>query len=239
MLVRMHHLILAEEQDLKLSDILLATPFPSTSISLNESTATNLYDPTTEPFGNFIPIIVHIPHLYNELALISCNKWNELLNNYNRFDAGNNSEPNYQHGLFELAVLIIISLVTVIIDFSKDFSTVKDDALKYFLLLCRREMERRNISVKCLVYSTIVSLHPRNMIESAFNFAFWIITTWCILLPIMWYKEFVAIVRYFLDPREYKWSIFNLKKRYRQNSKGSLLLTLTIKKIKYDCYEVS
>lgn len=201
MLVRMHHLILAEQPNLRLSDILLATSLPTTSIPLSDSMTTNLYEPT-EPFGNYIPTIVHIPNLYNELALVICNKWNELLNSYSRFDGSNNLEANNQPGLFELAVLIFISFVTVIVDFSKNFSTVKDGVTKYFLHLCRREMDRRNLSLKCLIYSTIVSLHPKNVIEATLYFIFWVIVNWCILLPIMWYKEFVALLRFMMDPQQ-------------------------------------
>lgn len=201
MLVRMHHLILAEEPNLRLSDILLATSVPTASIP-SDLMATNVYGPS-EPFNNYIPTIVHIPQLYNELELVICNKWNELLSSYSRFNGNNNLEANNQPGLFELTMLIFISLVTVTIDFSKDFTTVKDDAFRYFLHLCRREMERRNLSLKCILYSTIVSLHPRNIIESTLNLIFWVVVTWCILLPIMWYKELVAILRFLMDPREY------------------------------------
>lgn len=200
MLVRMHHLILAEEPDLQLSDILLATSFPATSIPLNESKTTHFFEPT-DPFFNFIPTLVHVPHLYYELFLVVCNKWNELLNTYN--GSGYNSEVNYQQGLTQFAVLIFISLVTVIVDFCKDFSSVKDDSMKYFLNLCRRERERKNLSIKRLVDSTMVSLHPRNVIESTFNLIVWVVTTWFFVLPIMWYKEFLAIFRYLLDPSKY------------------------------------
>lgn len=202
MLVRMHHLILAEEQDLRLSDFLLATSLPTTSsIHLRESNATNFYEPS-EPFCNFIPSLVHIPQLYNELSLIICNKWNELLNSYG---GSNNLAVKQEHGLFGFAVVVFISFVTVCIDFLNDFETVKDDSLKYFLNLCRREIERKNLSVRYLLNAALVSLHPKNVIESIINTTFWITITWCILLPMMWYKEFMAIVRCMMDPRKYNW----------------------------------
>lgn len=200
MLVRMHHLILAEEPDLRLSDFLLATSLATTSIPLMESNATNFYE-SSEPFSNFIPTLVHIPQLYNELALTICNKWNELLNSYG---GSKNIEVKNEHGLFDVAVVICISFVTVAIDFCKDFATVKDDTFKYFLNLCRREIELKNFSLKSLLNSTLVSINPRNVIELVINTTIWITVHWCILLPIMWYKEFVAIVRYLLDPRKFK-----------------------------------
>lgn len=199
MLVRMHHLILAEEPDLRLSDFLLATSVPTTAVPLDESNETNFFEPSSEPFSNFMPSLVHIPRLYNELALITCNKWNELLNSYGGSD---NVEVKKEHGLFDLAVVIFISVVTVVIDFIKDFATVKGDTVRYFVNLCRREIERKNLSIKCLLNSTLVSLHPKNVIELIINTTFWLTVNWCILLPIMWYKEFMAIVRHMLDPRK-------------------------------------
>lgn len=198
MLLRIHHLILAEQHDLRLSDLLLATYLPTTSNILRESNAAHFYEPS-EPFTNFIPNLVHIPQLYNELALIVCNKWNELLNSYG---GSNNLAAKDEHGLYDLAVVIFISFVTVVIDFVKDFVTVKDDSIKYFLTLCRREIERKNLSMKYLLNATLVSLHPRNVIESIVNATFCITITWCVLMPLMWYRELVAIVRYALDPRK-------------------------------------
>lgn len=214
MLFRMHHLILAEEQDLRLSDLLLVDSFPtSTSIHLNESSEA-IFNDSSDPFNNLIPTAVHIPQLYNELTLVICNKWNELLNNYNRFE-DDDSEMNKHQGVFKLMVLIFISIVTVIMDFSKGFSAVKDDAfikLKYFLSLCRREIERRNLSISCIVHSTLVSLHPKNIIESIFNTIVWVVVTWCILLPLIWLRELIAVARFLMDPREYSEYIQHLTK---------------------------
>lgn len=200
MLVRMHHLILAEEKDLKMNDFLLATSLPTTSIPLDDLNQMHSLEPS-EPFSNFVPTLVHIPQLYNELALIVCNKWNELLNSYG--GSNNNLEVKNEHGLFDLAVVIFISVVTVVIEFIKDFATVKEDTFKYFMNLCRSQIERKKLSVKCVLNSTLVSLHPKNVIESIVNTTFWITVNWCILLPMMCYKEFMAIIRYMLDPRKY------------------------------------
>lgn len=172
---------------------------PTTSIPLREQNATNFYEPM-EPFSNFTPTLVHIPQLYNELALIICNKWNELLNSYG---GSKNIEVKSDHGLFNLAVVVFISLVTVILDFSKDFATIKDSTLTYFIILCRREMERKNLSIISFFNSMLVSLHPKNVIQSMINMAFWFTVTSFILVPLMWYKEFVTSVRYMVDPRKY------------------------------------
>lgn len=194
MFVRVHHLILAEEPDLRLSDFLLTASHPTTSIPLIEST--NFYD-TSEPFSNSIPTFVHIPKLYNEIELIICNRWNELLN---RYGGGNKLEVKDDHGLLDLAAVVFIAFVTVMIEFSKDFTTVKEDTVRYFLILCRREIERKNLSVKCLLNATLVSLHPKRVIETIVQTTFWITVNWCVILPIMWYREFVAIVKYMINP---------------------------------------
>ncbi|XP_037040011.1 uncharacterized protein LOC119077006 isoform X1 [Bradysia coprophila] len=206
MFVRIHHLILAEEPDLRLSDFLLTTSHPTTSIPLMEANATNFCD-TSEPFCNSIPTLVHIPKLYNEIELMICNRWNELLN---RYGGGNKLEVKDDHGLFDVAVVIFIAFVTVMIEFLRDFTMVKEDTGRYFFNLCRRELERKNLSIKCLLNATLVSLHPKSMIETIVQTTFWITVNWCIILPIMWYREFVAIVKYFINP-QHTVSAFTIK----------------------------
>lgn len=189
---------MAEEPDLRLSDFLLTASHPNTSIPSIESK--NFYD-TSEPFCNSIPAFVHISKFYNEVELVVCNKWNELLN---RYGGGSKLEVKDDHGLFDFAVVTFIAFVTVLIEFSRDFTTVKEDAGRYFLFLCGREMERKNLSLKCLLNATLVSLHPKSVIETFVQTTFWITVNWCVLLPIMWYREFVAIVKYMINPRKYK-----------------------------------
>ncbi len=196
MLVRVHHLILAEEPDLRLSDFLLATSLPTTSM---ESNASNSNDGSSlKPFCNFIPTLEHIPNLYNEISLNICNKWNELLQSYGGTGDAN-LEVKQEHGLFDVAVVGFIAFVAVLMEFCNDFATVKEDTFKYLFNLCRREMERKNLSLKSLLNATLVSLHPKHVIESIIQTTFWMTVNWCILLPIMWYKEFVAIVKYIVD----------------------------------------
>lgn len=198
MFVRVHHFILAEEPDLRLSDFILTTSHPTTSVPLTDSNAMNFND-VSEPFCSVIPTCVHIPKFFNELELIICNRWNELLN---RYGGANQLELKDDHGLFDLAVVIFIAFVTVIVEYSRDFTTVKEDSSKYFLHLCRREMERKNLSIKCFLNATLVSLHPKNVIETIVQTTFWIAINWCILLPLMWYREVVAIVKYLINSRK-------------------------------------
>lgn len=203
MLVRVHHLILSEEQGLKLSDFLLATYLPSTDIHpVLESNTLATFNEPSEPFCTFVPHLVHIPELYNQLVNNVCNWWNELLNSY-----GGNSSKSVQlksgHGLFDMAVIIFIALATVLIDFLKDFTTVKEDAFKYFVILCRREIERKNLSPTSAISATLVSLNPKTIVASVVQFSFWITINCFILLPIMWNRECLAIAKYFIDPSEY------------------------------------
>lgn len=151
--VRMHHLLISEQPNLRLSDLLAIDSTTSTSV-LNSSGEEDVSDRQIpkSPLLDIMQYPVYIPQLYMRLQIALTNAWNEFKSKYDPYvgkaldsgDVSGASSPNTSsefpsfddsklsstetlaiETLPQLFAALLVSYVTIARDFYRGFNAVK------------------------------------------------------------------------------------------------------------------
>lgn len=206
----MHHLLISEESELRLSDLLsvetidtLTTPTPSEAAALQKLDEKIPKSPLT----NIITYPVYIPQLLLRLQITLSNYWNEFLSKYDPYvgtiattcDDESKDEPETNKKqlstLPQLMAILLISSVTIATDFIKGFYAIKHHPLiklKFLRNLVKREIRKRSITWYCIYNALTTSLNPLNVARTTIE----LICSMCVTITIQWphllYQEYKA-----------------------------------------------
>lgn len=157
------------------------------------------------PLMNIIASPVHIPELFSRLQIAITNFWNEFLSKYDSYvgDVAVLSPTSANEFTFiqdpkstviqrrqistvtQLLAALLISTVTIVIDFYKGFHATKDHPsfkLKFLNNLIARECRKRCITWQCIHQSLTTSFSPIYIIKTMIA---WICAT-AIKISITW-----------------------------------------------------
>lgn len=195
--VRMHHLLISEEPNLRLSD-LLAIDSTTTSSVLNGRGELDVDRQIQKsPLTDILQHPVYIVQLYTRLQIGLTNAWNEFKSKYDPYVGkpsgrdgaeASTSAPIPTHDdpklprietlpietLPQLFASLLISYVTIANDFYKGFYATKHTPMikiKFLNGLINREVNKRNISWEVIWNSMKTTLNPFR-ITKVFSFCF-------------------------------------------------------------------
>lgn len=209
-IVRIHHLLLSEESELRLSDLLCVESVDAQSTTAcGDGEALEKLDEQIpkSPLTNIITYPVYIPQLLLRLQITLSNYWNEFLSTYDPYvgtitpscDETDKDEPHIDRiqltTLSQLLAIVLISLVTVATDFTKTFYAIKHHPLiklKFLRNLVKREIRKRNVTWKCCYNAITTSLSPLGVATATFEFFCWMFVMITIQWPHLLYREYHA-----------------------------------------------
>ncbi|XP_055613168.1 uncharacterized protein LOC129759680 [Uranotaenia lowii] len=202
LLYRVHHLLLEEQRNLRISDLLLIDLRSTCAESANNISECGSI------FTNLMERPVHLPKIWNDLNALISNKWNEFVYQHDPLESPD-LEKKHIAGIQQLMSVTLIGIVSVVSDFYRGFSKVSGNPLRkidFLKSLIDREICRRNLNLGTIWTAIISSLDPINVIKE------WIFLLWKIgatlTLMVPWYifREFEAI------------RIYVLMKKYKRNT---------------------
>lgn len=167
------------------------------------------------PLMNIVSPPVHIPQLYLRLQFGVTNLWNEFLSKYDSYAGeGTAGSPLSAHEfsfveepklmlaqkrqiatLPQLLSVLLISTVSIAMDFCKGFHATKNHPLiklRFFNTLVRREFRKRSISWQCLYRSISTSLNPIYIIKTSAAWACATAISIAVTWPHLVYREIKA-----------------------------------------------
>lgn len=207
MLVRMHHLLLAEGSESCLLDLLrmdtLIPPPRLLSTSETERIAVNHRAVGSNPLRNIVKPLVHLPKLYNQFADTICNQWNEFVfKNEPKLDS-NVSQVDMKpiSGCIQLLSILVIASVTVVRDFCKGFNATKHEPaakMQFLIGIVRREIIKRQLSWSCIGNVVRGSIRPISLVRGGVSLMWRNCVLWCYKLPLTVYTEAVSCVSYLI-----------------------------------------
>lgn len=217
--VRMHHLLLSEEPNLRLSDLLAIDSSITTSILNGRGELDLDRQIPKSPLTNILQYPVYIPQLCMRLQVGLTNCWNEFISKYDPYvgksthvvtsptastsaeyeQSDENKYPPVQRlpieTLTQLFGALLISYVTIVHDFQKGFYATKHHPmikLKYLNNLINREVRKRNISWECIWNAMCSTLNPIRITKSAVEWIGWTGVAISILMPHLLFRELQA-----------------------------------------------
>lgn len=202
-LVKVHHLIIAEEEDLHVSEMLLLQDTDRKSIL-------SLHDGLTTPnqvnqLSHFVRQPEHISKLVNHVMhLISC-RWQKFIYEFESLDTpdGSKAYPDARN-LSQLLSVMLIVVVNVFLNYRQTRSMRHKlqrrrgnyrhnmGILQTIYLLLLRELEQRNLSWTVARSALGHSLQPANMFKTLTRFVLQLVLHHVILWPYRIYCEFLA-----------------------------------------------
>ncbi|EDW04027.1 uncharacterized protein LOC6562456 [Drosophila grimshawi] len=199
-LIKLHHLIIAEEEDLHVGEMLLLQDTDRKSIvDLTRPTA-------TRQLTHFVRQPEHISKLLNHvLHLVSC-RWQQFIYEFESLDTpdGVKSHPDARN-LSQLLSLVLIVVVNVVLGYWRTQSmrrkrqrraaSYRSDVglLQTLYLLLQHELEQRNLSWAVARSALAHSLQPSNIVKAWTRFLWQLLLNYCILLPYHIYCEMLAL----------------------------------------------
>ena len=217
--MRIHHLLLAEEPDLRLNELLLIESFAPAASEADavrrDESETALSENIDQqirrsPLIKILDSPKYIPQLYSRVWILVSNKWNEFISNYDQSmkqSSITNLEPSTLsfdedsrevtpiNSLSQLLAVLIISTVTIARDFIKGFNATKSHPLmkiKFLNNLIKREIRKRNITMACLNQAIWASMDPIRNIQTIIAWIWWVTVTTSLMWPYFLYREFKA-----------------------------------------------
>lgn len=191
MLYRIHHLLLEEQQKLRISDLLLIDRRNETEKRISECDSI---------FANLLERPVYLPRIWDDICATISNRWNEFIYQHDPLESPD-IEKKHIAGIQQLVSVVLIGAVTVVSDFSRGFSKVAGNPLMkidFLKSLIDREIQRRNLNLGTIWNAIAMSLDPINVIKELI-FMFWKIgATLTLMVPWYVFQEMEAIRIYIL-----------------------------------------
>lgn len=182
----MHHLLISEEPNLRLSDLIEIDSTNAVSVLNGRGELDQDRQIPKSPLTDIMQYPIYIPQLFSRLQIGLTNAWNEFKSKYDPFvgkSSGRASStaaaatylshdelPKSPDGetmpietLPQLFASLVISYITIANDFYRGFYATRHHPMikmKFLNSLINREIRKRNISWEVLWHSTCTTLNP-------------------------------------------------------------------------------
>lgn len=190
-LIKLHHLLLAEEENLHVSDILMLGGTNSDKLTVE-----TLNNPHPPKLYDFVEKPKHIPRLLNHLAMVISNAWNEFLFKYDSLDGYDLEKKPKINCFSQLISSLFITVVTIALDYLKGRKKVKSEMKyqwKFVNNIVQREVTKRNLSMEVAIDAIFWSMNPINIAKNVIKFIVILNLSKLLYLPIHIYNEIFAV----------------------------------------------
>lgn len=188
-LVKVHHLLIAEQEGLHISEMLMLNSSNKLSIEVYGS-------PRESPkLSYFVRKPVHIQNLINYVWLGIINRWNEFTYHFDSLESPDGVQKLRIDCVSKLLSVLLITAVTVLVDFWRASNGMKlslGARYSLFFTLIRREVLRRNLSYSVVIDSVKSSLHPFSIFKNFIRIVWYIKVNVFLLMPYNVYRELLA-----------------------------------------------
>ncbi|XP_037711088.1 uncharacterized protein LOC119548072 [Drosophila subpulchrella] len=201
-LIKLHHLIIAEEEDLHVSEmLLLQDPQKKIEMTLNDG----LGQSSNQQLSRFVRKPEHISRLISHIMHLIICRWQKFIYEFESLETPDGSTSSIQvRNLSQLASLIVIVLVNVILGYIRSRSMLKKlkrrsvsyrnpvGRFQTVRLLLNRELEQRNLNWWVARNAVYNSLQPTNLAKVWTRFLWRLNLNHVLLLPYHMYCELLA-----------------------------------------------
>ncbi|EDX05425.1 GD21804 [Drosophila simulans] len=202
-LIKLHHLIIAEEEDLHVSEmLLLQDPHKKTTMTLSDGLDC---DSSSPKLSRFVRKPEHISRLINHIIHLIICRWQKFIYEFESLETPDGSTSSDQVGnLSQLVSLVVIVLVNVILGYIRSrtmLKKLKKRSVSYrnevgrfqtIRLLLNRELDQRNLNWSVARNAVYKSLQPTNLVKALTRFLWRLNLNHVVLLPYHIYCEFLA-----------------------------------------------
>ncbi|XP_053958771.1 uncharacterized protein LOC128863572 isoform X1 [Anastrepha ludens] len=201
-LVKVHHLIIAEEDDLHISEILMLQENgrkPVIDIDRLEGAM------KPQPLSYFVREPIHIRRLINHIGAQIVNYWNAFIYEFESLETPDGYRPVHITNITQLLSVLLIVAVNVCLDYRRTmqmrlklrrrYNVQKDNygRVKIFSMLLLKEIDRRNLSLPAAWMAICTSWHPANVAKTWTKFLWRVNINNTVLLPYRIYCELMAL----------------------------------------------
>lgn len=198
-MIRVHHLLVADDEPLNIGDFFLlkneeqdsysecASPYSIESQTNANAIKSPLTDIITQPKA--------LPKLFNLLSDTLSNKWNEFISKYDPIESPKTVQSG--PGIFHCLAILLIVFVKTVKDLDKITTTNKSEdvsSVRLFLLVFQSEIMRRDITTTMLLKSIFITFSFKNCIVSFFSISSSLAFLFWIKFPRFFYYEFLALL---------------------------------------------
>lgn len=204
-LFRIHHLLLTDQPNLKISDLLLIDrmyrvvqqPQEANNDVVGGNKSNPVVDYDQSPFNNVLPSHLHLSEVASRITTRISNCWNE--SRYKLFmSTANGRGPE---SLWELSKCVAITFVSVGQKFLKNIEGVETKFyLDYLWKLIRKETQKNNLNfsaIKLCCYNAILDLNPVTIIFHLVSLQLAVFKWFFLELPIFFLTEVKEFVLWF------------------------------------------
>ncbi|XP_055541993.1 uncharacterized protein LOC129727814 [Wyeomyia smithii] len=219
LLYRIHHLLLEEQDKLRIADLLLI----DNQSELKESDAT--ISECGSIFTNLMEKPRFIPRIWGDLCVTISNVWNEFVYQHDPLESPD-IERKHIAGIQQLISVILIGAVAVVSDFSKGFWKVPESPLMkidFLKSLIDREIQRRNLNLGTIWNAITASFDPINVIKEGIFISWKIGATLTLMVPWYVFREIEAIRIYILLKKAKRNTVIGFLLEYVPIFYGALL----------------
>lgn len=202
-LIKLHHLIIAEEEDLHVSEmLLLQDPHKKTTMTLSDGLD---WDSSSPKLSRFVRKPEHISRLINHIIHLIICRWQKFIYEFESLETPDGSTSSDQVGnLSQLMSLVVIVLVNVILGYIRSrtmLKKLKRRSVSYrnevgrfqtMRLLLNRELDQRNLNWSVARNAIYKSMQPTNLAKALTRFLWRLNLNHVLLLPYHIYCEFLA-----------------------------------------------
>ncbi|XP_075152051.1 uncharacterized protein LOC142226070 [Haematobia irritans] len=204
-LLKIHHLIIAEEENLHISEMLMLrdnTDIPIIEIGGGETR--NIAK--TKRLSHFIRKPEHIERLLKYLLRVIINQWNKFIYEFESLDGPDGTTGVQITNITQLLSVLLIITVNVVIAYWKIMSERKkksyhlqrynfetESKLRFISRLLKKEAEERHLSWAASKTAVLNSLHPTNLTRTCATFLWKINVNSFVALPYLSYCELMAL----------------------------------------------
>ncbi|XP_020799066.1 uncharacterized protein LOC110176916 [Drosophila serrata] len=203
-LIKLHHLIIAEEEDLHVSEmLLLQDPHKKGLMTLSDGLEQR--SSNQKQLSHFVRKPEHISRLMNHLVHLVICRWQKFIYEFDSLETPDGASSAVQvRNLSQLASLVLIILVNVLLGYWRSRSvlqklkrrsvTYRNEVGRFqtIRLLLNRELEQRNLSWMVARNAICNSLQPTNLAKVWTRFLWRLNLNHVLLLPYHFYCEILA-----------------------------------------------
>ncbi|XP_036329112.1 uncharacterized protein LOC118741291 isoform X2 [Rhagoletis pomonella] len=201
-LVKVHHLIIAEEEDLHISEILMLQENGRKAVIDIDQMGNG---GRAQPLSCFVREPVHIPRLINHIGAQIVNTWNAFIYEYESLETPDGYRPVPITNVTQLLSVLLIVVVNVCLDYRRTmqlhqklrrrYNVQKDNCgrLNVLTTLLLKEIDRRNLSWPVAWMAICTSWHPANIAKTWTMFLWRVNINNTVLLPYRIYCELMAM----------------------------------------------
>lgn len=189
--------------------MLLLDSFTSRNVNYEEKSSlnSNIDNTIGDSLQNLLVPPTYIPKLYNSIMGSICNLWNEFIYNYDPLESKNcrkniSTYPNQNCGIMQLFAIILISSITIVLDFYKGYHAVKTEPMmkvNFLKSLIQREITKRHLSTYYVGNAILFTMHPMNLGKNIISIAWWLCKFGTIRFPYELIKEITSCVKYIFN----------------------------------------